>query len=250
MKKRMLLILMVNVCLIGNEAMENWLDVWERKGTIEEGVVPSFEELLAIDGYDTNTGKCSVESYSEYVRNVCELALIHKDDSIMEVGCGAGAFLYTLYQDGYDVTGVDYSQKLINISQLVMPNAHFERAEAASLPYPDESLDVVLSVGVFLYFPELDYAEKALSEIYRVLKPGGRVVITGLPNEELQELWFETIGEERALRMKSTPHLFYSKEWVQQTAEKAGFEATLFDHKQDGYGNATFRFNVSLVKSI
>jgi ubiquinone/menaquinone biosynthesis C-methylase UbiE len=77
------------------------------------------------------------------------------------------------------VIGVDLTPEMLaraeeNLSKTSLENIHFEQGFAEDLPYPEASFEVVISNGVFNLVPE---KKKALRELLRVLKPGGRFMI-------------------------------------------------------------------------
>ena len=92
----------------------------------------------------------------------------------LDLGCGTGNYTLELYKRGFSVVGADLSVEMLKIAKTKLPDVPFVRANAYSLPFKDESFDLILSVTMFEFLRE---PEKAVREIYRVLKPGGEVVI-------------------------------------------------------------------------
>ena len=97
---------------------------------------------------------------------------------LLEVGCGLGIELGRLGEFGFDVTGVDLAPKAVELA-----NANLKRkgvtgcavvANAESLEFKDATFDAVYSSGVLQHTPDMD---KAIAEVHRVLKPGGRILI-------------------------------------------------------------------------
>ena len=101
-------------------------------------------------------------------------------DSVLEVGVGTGLSLRH-YKHDLQVTGVDFSAEMLakarnkvetlGLNQVVA----LRQMDARKLEFPDNSFNVVAAMHVLSVVPE---PEKVMSEIARVLKPGGRVVIT------------------------------------------------------------------------
>ena len=98
---------------------------------------------------------------------------------VLEVGCGQGGFSLHLANLGASVVGTDFSSKAIEIStnrQLAQESsAKFLVADAQALPFADKSFDLVVSCECLEHVP---IPEKALAEMFRVLKPNGRLVLT------------------------------------------------------------------------
>jgi ubiquinone/menaquinone biosynthesis C-methylase UbiE len=91
-------------------------------------------------------------------------------ERILEIGTGTGSgagILKASFPES-EVTGVDLSPEMIRIAQAKVPGVTFEPADAARLPFPDASFDLVTQNNVPVYFDEL----------VRVTAPGGRVLIT------------------------------------------------------------------------
>lgn len=94
---------------------------------------------------------------------------------ILDVGCGTGMMMKSLQSIGR-VSGIDTEKKAIDCcKRRGLNDVHV--AEAAQLPFNDETFDIV---GVFdvLYHKGIKSDEKVLHEIYRVLKPGGVIAVT------------------------------------------------------------------------
>jgi len=106
-------------------------------------------------------------------------------DHSLEVGAGTGYFSLNLQQAGVvqEATCTDISPGMVraltaNAERLGL-SAKGLRADAESLPFADESFDLVLGHAVLHHLPDLG---RAFAEFHRVLKPGGRIVFAGEPS--------------------------------------------------------------------
>ncbi|ASJ01158.1 class I SAM-dependent methyltransferase [Thermococcus gorgonarius] len=94
----------------------------------------------------------------------------------LEIGVGTGKTL-AYYPPGLELYAVDGSEKMLEIAKKRAKElgirVEFKLAEAERLPFPDNYFDTVISSFVFCTVPE---PEKAMEEIRRVLKPGGKAI--------------------------------------------------------------------------
>jgi ubiquinone/menaquinone biosynthesis C-methylase UbiE len=97
---------------------------------------------------------------------------------VLEVGVGAGTDFINWVRAGADATGVDLTARGVELTRervaLEGFSATVVQADAERLPFPDESFDIVYSYGVLHHSP---HTVRAISEVYRVLKPGGTALI-------------------------------------------------------------------------
>jgi ubiquinone/menaquinone biosynthesis C-methylase UbiE len=98
--------------------------------------------------------------------------------TVLEVGCGNAYTLARYAEHGAVVSGLDLTAKAIDISQLRFSihglEGDFRVGNAEKLPYPDDAFDCICSMGVLHH---VSNTGKAVGEIYRCLKPGGRLIV-------------------------------------------------------------------------
>jgi SAM-dependent methyltransferase len=104
-----------------------------------------------------------------------ELGCITNRDSILEVWCGGGDLTAQLAEIGGRVVGSDYSLKLITAAKERFPRIEFAVSNADDLSFPDARFDVVVSNFTAHHYSS---PEKNFSEARRVLKRGGRFLVT------------------------------------------------------------------------
>lgn len=97
---------------------------------------------------------------------------------VLEVGMGNAYTLSKYCQAGAEVFGIDITERAVEISekrfQLLGLKGNFQVGNAEELPFPDEYFDCICSMGVLHHVPD---TERAVREIYRCLKPGGRLIV-------------------------------------------------------------------------
>jgi arsenite methyltransferase len=111
--------------------------------------------------------------------------VIREGNSILDIGSGSGTDLINAAHKAGSagkVYGIDLTEQMIakaqaNAEQAGLSNVKIEKANADSLPFADESFDVVTSNGVLNLVPD---KRAAYGEIYRVLKPGGHIQISDI----------------------------------------------------------------------
>ncbi|MDR3253157.1 MAG: methyltransferase domain-containing protein [Tannerella sp.] len=101
---------------------------------------------------------------------------IQPQSAVLELGCGTGYFTREIVKTGAEVTAIDISPELLNVAkaEIISPRVSFCEENAYRMSFPDNSFDYIVGSSVLHH---LDI-KKAMSEIYRVLKPDGTIAFT------------------------------------------------------------------------
>jgi arsenite methyltransferase len=116
------------------------------------------------------------------VGNPFTIGTINEGETVLDIGCGSGVdtiFAAKMTGPAGKVVGIDLMPEMLqrakeNLKSANLDNVTYQEASADKLSFPDENFDVVISNGVFNLVPD---KARALSEVFRVLKPGGRLMI-------------------------------------------------------------------------
>jgi len=159
--------------------------------------------------------------------------LLKPTDKILEVGCGIGSIVAELSKRGYDIIGTDISHRAIEYGLKKYGDIRLEVQAAETLPYEDESFDVVLSFDVLEHIAEVD---RHISEVRRVLRTGGYYLFQ-TPNKYSNTI-FETIYH-RTLKWRRTHPSLHTPKQLTKRLNKYGFEMRFV--KMDPINDFTIR---------
>jgi SAM-dependent methyltransferase len=152
---------------------------------------------------------------------------LRPDDDLLEVACGSGIFLAEQAAHVLHVAGLDLSDIQVGLARrrlagrIAAGTAEIVRGDAAALPWEDGRFSVVTCMGSMEAFPD---PGRAVAEMYRVLRPGGRAVVN--------------IGEKVA--EASETHRVLDAIWVwsevdaRRLAEEAGFADVSISYRPTG----------------
>jgi len=156
------------------------------KGVGMEGMIATW--------YARNTAR----SMKDFASDACRVAaLVASSADVLEVAPGPGYFAVELAKLGdYRITGLDISKSFVKIARDNAARAgvrvRFEVGSASAMPFEDDSFDFLFCRAAFKNFSE---PVRALREMYRVLRPGGRVWIVDLRRDASLSDISKAVGE-------------------------------------------------------
>jgi len=120
-------------------------------------------------------GKYPPEHVVRFVARSFSRAADRSTLRLLEIGCGPGANVWFMAREGFSVSGIDGSPTAIQLAAQRLAEeglrADLRAGDFTQLPWPDDSFDAVIE-NVSLYSNPTSAIERAINEVYRVLRPG------------------------------------------------------------------------------
>lgn len=158
----------------------------EKRKSQKEKVI-SFFDRCAKTYYKKRYIESILEAYNFCTRKDLVLSMLKKNNwKVLEVGCGPGVMSKELSQKGYELFELDISKKMIKEAIEKSKQSKIENmplflvGDVENLCFSDSQFDAIICLGTL----QLVNDKKAIKEIYRVLKPGG-VLIVAVPTKRM-----------------------------------------------------------------
>lgn len=204
---------------------------------------------------------------------------IKDSQNVLDIGCGNGRLLELFSNKSVYYTGLDISAELIKIAQekcqqYNVPQASFQVGDMRYLPFANGSYDLVFAVSALHHLPHHANRWQALTEIFRVLRPGGLLLMTnwyfwntftnrkfqikkqlllnwlrGLDVHGLYIPWKDTQGKVQTQRY----YYAFKKRELVSVLEKVGFEVVMnniVSRQENEAHTNTFESLVTIAKKI
>jgi len=150
--------------------------------------------------------------------NVAKVMELRPEDDLLEVACGNGYFLKKYASHVHSVAGLDLSELCVKLAskknkeRVVKGSAKLVQGEAAQLPWEDNKFSAATVMGGFSAFPK---PSESLKEMYRVLHPGGRAVVS--------IEWNAEDGKDHSKETEKYGYRIWTEEEVRTLLKEAGF---------------------------
>ncbi len=129
---------------------------------------------VAYDRRAAQYAKAVDPSYAPVYRRIVQLAAIEPGMKVLDLATGTGGVAREAAANGADVIGIDVSSRMLARARQLCPSrVSFQLAEASALPLANAAFDVATCSFGLSHMP---HASRVLSEVRRVLKPGGKFV--------------------------------------------------------------------------
>jgi demethylmenaquinone methyltransferase/2-methoxy-6-polyprenyl-1,4-benzoquinol methylase len=160
----------------------------------DQQVRAMFDRIAGV--YDLMNGVMTAGLHHRWRSRAADLAKASSSTRVLDVATGTGDLAIEMASRGADVVGMDFAPQMLAIARRKAPRLRFEQGDAQALAYEDASFDAA-TVG----FGARNFGDlrQGLSEMARVVRPGGRVVVleittpTKPPLSTFFSLWFDRI---------------------------------------------------------
>jgi len=172
-----------------------------------------------IQTYDEYAEKYFQINYStDVIKELLEFFIKNLNgNKILDVGCGPGRDAKFFSNLGYEVIGIDLSEKLLEIARKNAPKAKFYLMDMRNLDFPDNYFDGIWACASFLHIPRKG-GQKTLNEFYRVLRENGLMYIS------VKEGSGETFVKSSQYGEKERYFVYYSSTELRKLIENSGFK--------------------------
>lgn len=196
-----------------------------------------FDDQVA--RYDSRYDALDADGHALRARLEAVVALVGRGSGdLLDAGMGAGRLCGELAELGWRVHGIDASAAMVEAARARLPETggRFERAEIEALPFPADTYDVVTATGV------LEYSDvaAALDELRRVLRPGGRAVVS-YPNPAAvygrwkTRLWYPLVRSAKRLLRRPNPQMPHGAGELSPPLFRAALRAAGFEPSASVY---------------
>ncbi len=168
-------------------------------GTLPEPQVEAMFDRIA-GGYDRMNSVMTAGMHHRWRERAADLARLRPGDRALDVATGTGDLCVELdrrVSPGGEVVGLDFSESMLELARRKAPGIRFEAGNALELPYADGEF-AAATVG----FGARNFSDlsRGLSEMVRVTRPGGRVVVLEITTPRRPPLsWFFSVWFDRAV---------------------------------------------------
>jgi demethylmenaquinone methyltransferase/2-methoxy-6-polyprenyl-1,4-benzoquinol methylase len=151
-----------------------------------------FDRIAGV--YDVMNSVMTVGMHQRWRERAVDLARVGPGARALDVATGTGDLAVALREAGAEVVGCDFSEEMLERARAKEPSVRFEWADALKLPYEEDSFDAA-TVG----FGARNFSDlrRGLTEMARVVRPGGRVVVLEIttpqrpPLSHFFSFWFD-----------------------------------------------------------
>lgn len=150
-----------------------------RKKTIPKPMSDAIPGSLQLTDYWNNSATSKV--FGHPIPDAVIEAYFPANAKVLDIGCGQGRLSRILADIGFQVSGADTSTAMLAEARNNAPNCEFRQSCEGRLAYGDNAFEVAIAVTLFTSVPSASEQCQLISEIKRILKPGGILFVSDLP---------------------------------------------------------------------
>ena len=229
---------------------KEWKNIWDKNA---KQVKPkNLYDLLKLDGFSSPTSEINLNEWKKYTNYFIKKYNIQQNQSVLEIGCGCGAFLYFFSKKKIKCFGIDYSKELIRIAKKFFKKNNFFVGQANNLSQiKNKKFDFIFANSVFQYFGNLKYAKQVLDEIIKISHVNTKIIILDIPDKKKYSLWQKSAIKKIGLAdfrktYKNSKHKFYEKKFFYNYASSNKLNISISNQTLIKKENNKFRFNIFL----
>jgi ubiquinone/menaquinone biosynthesis C-methylase UbiE len=153
-----------------------------------------------------------------FYKNTAKVLNLTTDDKYLEIGFGSGLFIKKYASHVKKIAGLDYSEDMVKLASNINENlvkigkAEFLQGDVSTLPWNDNEFSAVAGIETFFFWPK---PQSSLKEIFRVMAPGGRLVLEMAYNKD--------DGKDHTKQIEKHNLKLYSGEEMKTLLKEAGF---------------------------
>jgi ubiquinone/menaquinone biosynthesis C-methylase UbiE len=153
-----------------------------------------------------------------FYKNTAKILNLTPDDTYLEIGFGSGFFIKKYAAHVKRIAGLDYSEDMVKLASGINENlvksgkAEFIQGNVSTLPWNDNEFSAVAGIETFFFWPK---PQSSLKEIFRVLVPGGRLVLEMAYNKD--------DGKDHTKQIEKHNLKLYSGEEMKTLLKETGF---------------------------
>ena len=166
--------------------------------------------------------------FGQWSKIVATEAMLEPEHQVLDVACGTGVLtneVASRLRNAAQVTGIDNNPGMLSVAMEHNKEIRWEQGPAENLPFQDHRFDIVLCQFGLMFFSD---RVKAVQEMVRVLKPGGRMLVTvwdaleNIPAYSKIALTIEKYGGSKVREILNRPFELGDKHILQSTFNEAG----------------------------
>ena len=144
------------------------------------GAPSPLAEPLAWDLVANGYAEINFDSFAEFAADALALLQLKDDERLLDVACGPGSLTIQAARTASKVAALDFSASMLKqleqrLHQAGLHNVEVHHGDGQALPFADHHFDVACSMFGLMFFPD---RVRGFAELHRVLRPGGRAVVS------------------------------------------------------------------------